>query len=144
MYQASAFELVHSKKAHPKSGDAMRKYLSLTTAILFLSLSFNAYAEVNSAGLFDDVLERYGAAASSWGGVITDAATWLFWLLVTISMVWTFGMMALRKADIGEFFAEFVRFTIFTGFFGGYFQMARTSHHRYMTACVRLRVTLPD
>lgn len=117
MYQASAFELVHSKKAHPKSGDAMRKDLSLTTAILFLSLSFNAYAEVNSAGLFDDVLERYGAAASSWGGVITDAATWLFWLLVTISMVWTFGMMALRKADIGEFFAEFVRFTIFTGFF---------------------------
>lgn len=117
MYQASAFELVHSKKAHPKSGDSMRKYLSLTTAILFLSLSFNAYAEVNSAGLFDDVLERYGAAASSWGGVITDAATWLFWLLVTISMVWTFGMMALRKADIGEFFAEFVRFTIFTGFF---------------------------
>lgn len=117
MYQASAFELVHSKKAHPKSGDAMRKDLSLTTAILFLSLSFNAYAEVNSAGLFDDVLERYGAAASSWGGVITDAATWIFWLLVTISMVWTFGMMALRKADIGEFFAEFVRFTIFTGFF---------------------------
>ena len=26
-------------------------------------------------------------------------------------------MMALRKADIGEFFAEFVQFTIFTGFF---------------------------
>jgi P-type conjugative transfer protein TrbL len=41
----------------------------------------------------------------------------LFWTLVVISMVWTFGMMALRKADIGEFFAEFVRFTIFTGFF---------------------------
>jgi type IV secretion system protein TrbL len=32
-------------------------------------------------------------------------------------MVWTFGMLALRKADIGEFYAEFVRFTIFTGFF---------------------------
>lgn len=26
-------------------------------------------------------------------------------------------MMALRKADLGEFFAEFIRFTIFTGFF---------------------------
>lgn len=26
-------------------------------------------------------------------------------------------MMALRKSDIGEFFAEFVRFTIFTGFY---------------------------
>lgn len=36
---------------------------------------------------------------------------------MVISMVWTFGMMALRKADIGEFFAELVRFIIFTGFF---------------------------
>ena len=26
-------------------------------------------------------------------------------------------MMALRKADIGDFFAEFTRFIIFTGFF---------------------------
>lgn len=32
-------------------------------------------------------------------------------------MVWTFGIMALRKADIGEFFAEFIRFTVTTGFF---------------------------
>ena len=32
-------------------------------------------------------------------------------------MVWTFGMLALRKADIGEFFAEFIRFTVTTGFF---------------------------
>ncbi len=46
-----------------------------------------------------------------------SAAKRLFWSLVVISMVWTFGMMLLRKADIGEFFAEFVRFTIFTGFF---------------------------
>lgn len=100
----------------------MRNLFLFTKFIFFISLSFNAYAAannngINSTGLFDDVLDRYGAAASSWGGVITDAATWIFWLLVTISMVWTFGMMALRKADIGEFFAEFVRFTIFTGFF---------------------------
>jgi type IV secretion system protein TrbL len=32
-------------------------------------------------------------------------------------MVWTFGMMLLRKADIGDFFAEFTRFIIFTGFY---------------------------
>jgi type IV secretion system protein VirB6/type IV secretion system protein TrbL len=32
-------------------------------------------------------------------------------------MVWTFGLMALHRADIGELFAEFVRFTVFTGFF---------------------------
>lgn len=80
-------------------------------------LSFDVHAQVNSSGLFDDVLSRYSSAASSWAAVITDAASRLFWTLVSISMVWTFGMLALRKADIGDFFAEFVRFTIFTGFF---------------------------
>ncbi len=99
----------------------MRMPASLKLAVpLLVWLAFfssDAHAAVNSAGLFDDVLNRYNSAASAWAGVITNAATWLFWTLVLISMVWTFGMMALRKADIGEFFAEFVRFTIFTGFF---------------------------
>lgn len=100
----------------------MRMPASLKLALpLFVWLAFfvgDAQAQaLDSAGLFDDVLNRYNAAASGWAGVITDAASWLFWLLVVISMVWTFGMMALRKADIGEFFAELVRFTIFTGFF---------------------------
>jgi type IV secretion system protein TrbL len=79
--------------------------------------SLDAYAAIDNVGLLDSVLTRYSTAASAWASAITTAATWLFWTLVLISMVWTFGMMALRKADIGEFFAEFVRFTIFTGFF---------------------------
>jgi len=79
--------------------------------------SLDAYAAIDNVGLMDSVLTRYSTAASAWASAITTAATWLFWTLVLISMVWTFGMMALRKADIGEFFAEFVRFTIFTGFF---------------------------
>lgn len=87
---------------------------------VFLCLAFfamDAHAAIDNAGVMDNVLDRYSAAAAGWAGAITSAATWLFWTLVLISMVWTFGMMALRKADIGEFFAEFVRFTIFTGFF---------------------------
>lgn len=98
----------------------MRTNLRAATVPLFLWLAFfavDAQAAIDNAGILDNVLERYSAAASGWAGVITDAASWLFWTLVLISMVWTFGMMALRKADIGEFFAEFVRFTIFTGFF---------------------------
>src|SRR5574337_959861 len=87
----------------------------LVLGLAFLSL--DAHAVINNAGLLDSVLARYSAAASAWASAITSAATWLFWTLVVISMVWTFGMMALRKADIGEFFAEFVKFTIFTGFF---------------------------
>ena len=73
--------------------------------------------ELSSSGVMNDVLNRFHSAASTWAPTIEGAASRLFWTLVTISMVWTFGMMALRKADIGEFFAELVRFTIFTGFY---------------------------
>ena len=79
--------------------------------------SIEAQAAIDNAGVLDNVLNRYSAAASGWAGFITARATWLFWTLAVISMVWTFGFMALRKADIGEFYAEFIRFTIFTGFF---------------------------
>ncbi|HBO2184391.1 TPA: P-type conjugative transfer protein TrbL [Pseudomonas aeruginosa] len=87
-------------------------------AVLMLALMpVAAYAQIDNSGILDNVLQRYQNAASGWATVVQNAATWLFWTLTVISMVWTFGMMALRKADIGEFFAEFVRFTIFTGFF---------------------------
>ncbi|WP_426107823.1 P-type conjugative transfer protein TrbL [Massilia sp. TSP1-1-2] len=74
-------------------------------------------APSTGGGLLNDVTLRFYNQSATWGVVVTGYATWLFWALVTISMVWTFGMMALRKADIGEFFAEFVKFTITTGFF---------------------------
>lgn len=76
-----------------------------------------AKADLTNQGMLDQVVTGFASRAASWQHVIIDAASWLFWTLVVISMVWTFGMMALRKADIGEFFAELVRFIIFTGFF---------------------------
>lgn len=88
--------------------------LGVLTLVL---VPMTAYAQIDNAGILDNVLQRYQTAASGWAGAITNAASWLFWTLTVISMVWTFGMLALRKADLGEFFAEFVRFTIFTGFF---------------------------
>jgi type IV secretion system protein TrbL len=81
-------------------------------------IAFPAFAAPPSGGgVLNDVTMRFYTQSAAWGTVITGYATWLFWVLVTISMVWTFGMMALRKADIGELFAEFVKFTITTGFF---------------------------
>src|SRR5690349_704688 len=85
--------------------------------LVFALFSIQAHAEIANISVLDNILDRYHTAASAWQTVITDRASWLFWLLVTISMVWTFGRMALRRADIGEFFAEFIRFTVFTGFF---------------------------
>jgi len=85
--------------------------------LLLACFTSTAFAAVDNAGILDSVLTRFSAAASAWATVVTGRASWLFWTLVVISMVWAFGMLAMRKADLGEFFAEFVRFTIFTGFF---------------------------
>lgn len=94
---------------------------TLTKAVLggtvLLLHSGLAKADLTNQGMLDQVVTGFATRAASWQHVIIDAASWLFWTLVVISMVWTFGMMALRKADIGEFFAELVRFIIFTGFF---------------------------
>lgn len=89
--------------------------LGFGSVLVFLSQS--AAAAIEKGGILNQVSDKFLNASSTWSGIITSYASWLFWTLVVISMVWTFGMMALRKADLGEFFAEFVKFTIFTGFF---------------------------
>ncbi|MCW5239098.1 P-type conjugative transfer protein TrbL (plasmid) [Verminephrobacter eiseniae] len=112
---------VNSENCKPEKCSANYQPMSKTFAVpLTLWLAFfaiDAHAQMDGADVLDSVLTRYQAAASGWAGVITAAATWLFWALATISLVWTGGMMALRKADIGEFFAEFFRYIMFTGFF---------------------------
>ncbi|WP_068805099.1 P-type conjugative transfer protein TrbL [Thauera phenolivorans] len=91
--------------------------LRLMVMLSVLLMSQTASAAIDKSGVLDTVADRFLTESATWGATITGYASWLFWTLVLISMVWTFGMMALRKADIGEFFAELVRFTIFTGFF---------------------------
>lgn len=85
--------------------------------VALMLYSASAAAQLSNQGMLDQVVTEFATRASSWKTVVMAAATRLYWTLVVISMVWTFGMMALRKADIGDFFAEFTRFTIFTGFF---------------------------
>jgi type IV secretion system protein TrbL len=93
------------------------KWRSLLVVLWLGLFSARAAAAIDNRGILDTVLDRYSAAAATWGTLVTARASWLFWTLVVISMVWTFGIMAVRKADIGEFYAEFVRLTIFTGVF---------------------------
>ena len=96
---------------------AVLKSASIPMLLWLTFFSIDAQAAINNSGVLDNVLARYAAAASAWAGVITARASFLFWTLAVISMVWTFGMLALRKADLGDFYAEFFRFTVFTGFF---------------------------
>ncbi|NGZ07921.1 MAG: P-type conjugative transfer protein TrbL [Nitrospira sp. LK70] len=74
-------------------------------------------AAINSSGLLDTALQSFQTSATGWAAYITARASWLFWTLATISLVWTMGQLALRRAEIGEFLGEFLSFTLMTGFF---------------------------
>ena len=76
-----------------------------------------ASAQLTNQGMLDQVVTEFATRATAWQTVVMNAAMFLFWTLGAISMVVTFGFMALRKADIGEFFAEFIKFILFFGFF---------------------------
>ncbi|MGE3486175.1 MAG: P-type conjugative transfer protein TrbL [Nitrospira sp.] len=74
-------------------------------------------AAISSSGLLDTALQSFQTSAAGWAAYITARASWLFWTLATISLVWTMGQLALRRAEIGEFLGEFLSFTLMTGFF---------------------------
>jgi type IV secretion system protein TrbL len=95
------------------------KRVNIMVFIGFVAIFYStgAAAQLTNQGMLDQVVEKFAIKAAGWQGVVLNAAMWLFWTLGTISLVWTGGMMILRKADIGEFFAEFVRFILFFGFF---------------------------
>ena len=95
----------------------------LLSTLLLIFLFTKASAELayidpaTNQSVLDQVVQKFWTKVKSWQNVVQAAAERLFWTLVLISMVWTFGMMLLRKADIADFFAEFTRFIIFTGFY---------------------------
>ena len=95
--------------------------ITLTRSLCLMAVSFayasDALAQVTNAGILNNVATQFHTQAASWVGVMQGYATWLFWTLGTISLVWTGGTLILKKADIGEFFAEFIRFCLFFGFF---------------------------
>jgi P-type conjugative transfer protein TrbL len=86
-------------------------------ALCCLLLPKVSEAAINNAGILTTVTVRFNEIASTWATVILGYASTLFWSLATISLVWTGGLMILRRADIQEFFAEFIRFTLTLGFF---------------------------
>jgi type IV secretion system protein VirB6/type IV secretion system protein TrbL len=75
-----------------------------------------AHAQVDNAGVLDQALKQYRTAAEAWQSAGQGAANALFWSLATISLVWTMGQLVLRRAELGEFFGELVRYLLFTGF----------------------------
>ena len=85
-------------------------------------------------GIMDNILERYKNAAKRWRTKLKEKAAFLFWSLALISLIWTLGTMALKKADVGEMFAEFARFCIFIGFFWWLLIHGATITHTIITS----------
>lgn len=102
---------------NPMKSIFLRSPVLAAIVIGLFALPLSAYADVSTDGILDKAFVIYATKATAWSGVIKGHATNLFWLLAVISLVWTGGMMLLRKAEIGEFFAEFFRFIFFTGLF---------------------------
>ncbi|MFC7521491.1 P-type conjugative transfer protein TrbL [Xanthomonas populi] len=94
-----------------------RMAFALSVGLAFALFSTGASAELTNQGMLDQVVTELASKASSWKTVIMDAVTWLFWTLGTISLVWTGGKLVMKRADVGELFAEFVRFILFFGFY---------------------------
>lgn len=90
-------------------------------AILFLSTeTFAKLSYVDPAsgsGILDQVVTNFLGKVRSWQVVLQSAASNLFWTLALISLVWMGAMLILRRGEITDFFVEFTRFIIFTGFY---------------------------
>ena len=68
--------------------------------------------------ILDATIDRYMEEAAKWEPRIKQAAKTMFWILATISMVFTFAFMIARgNVGLGDFFGEFLRFIVTVGFF---------------------------
>jgi type IV secretion system protein VirB6/type IV secretion system protein TrbL len=84
---------------------------------LLLLLCVDAHAATDNINVLDSIVQELQNTTQHMAERLIGYASTLFWSLALIQMVWTFGMLALRKADLAEFFAELLRFTITLGFF---------------------------
>lgn len=92
-------------------------YFIVFSLIIFSACGHAQDSSINSRDLLDNVLDRFSSTSAMWRQTILNYARYLFWSLALISMVWTYGLMALRKTDIQELLAETVRFFVVVGFF---------------------------
>lgn len=74
-------------------------FILFSIFLILLVISYDTFAS-SSQGIFDTVLKDYQNAMTSWPKQIRLYSEWLYWTLVAISMVFTFGFMILRKARI--------------------------------------------
>lgn len=93
----------------------MRKLILFAAVVAILCVIPEARAQNPDVG--SQITNQFSSAITGFGTQIEQYAERLFWSLAACSLVWTGVTLALKKADLMDFMAELVRFTITTGFF---------------------------
>lgn len=85
----------------------------LLIVFVFILLPNLAFGLENSNG----VLELLQNGLESWIPLIKAACLWVFWTLVAIDLVWTFGLKALSGFEFGEFLSTLIKKIMYIGIF---------------------------
>ncbi len=94
-----------------------KKILLIILFAAFLQVFFVEPSFAANADFVNGIVDKFKEAAHDWGDKTLDAAKSLFIILATISMAWTFTLLAVKGGDISEIFVEIIRFMIFFGFY---------------------------
>lgn len=95
-------------KQTPLNGNKLR--LILIFCFLIPNLAFEAETA-------ESVLNILRNGLLSWTPLIKTACLWVFFTLVVIDLVWTFGLKALSGFEFGEFLATLIKKIIYIGIF---------------------------
>ncbi|WP_057098769.1 P-type conjugative transfer protein TrbL [Campylobacter jejuni] len=95
-------------KQTPLNGNKLR--LILIFCFLIPNLAFGAETA-------EGVLNILRNGLLSWTPLIKTACLWVFFTLVVIDLVWTFGLKALSGFEFGEFLATLIKKIIYIGIF---------------------------
>jgi type IV secretion system protein TrbL len=90
--------------------------------LLLLIFPLLLFAEVSTNNQAQGLLTIFDAAKNTWIAAVVPFALRLFWLLVIIDWVWTFGMLLLKGTEISEILATLIQKVLIIGFFLTMFQ----------------------
>jgi len=81
------------------------------------TLVYAQVADSPSTNIARGVLDQFQNNMANWYAPLQQYAQHIFWMLVTIDIVWTLGRLALSKADMGDFLAELLKQAVTIGIF---------------------------
>jgi type IV secretion system protein TrbL len=89
---------------------------SLAAALALFVIAPESQALVTN-NFLDSVVTTYQSKTAAWEGILRNYALSLFWILAGIEFVWNSIKLAIKGADISEFFAELLNRILYIGFF---------------------------